>query len=187
MLWNGPNHRVDVRQKLQTSRRKLRLLHKESFGLCVNTNWDAFVSVMILSQNWTGIRLQSVWLLPSRLKTWLWRYSRFVFLPVQQTHEPSREVELNLSALYIHVPTRCDTDAGVCPPSVTRYLTLKQTAKGQKGLWPSFSSVLLLLHWRLRKDNTRVNPKALVKSREKSCPIVFNIKQLHNKKGFWQW
>lgn len=48
-------------------------------------------------------------------------------------------------------------------------------------------SVILLPHWWLQKDNnTRPIPKALVKSQE-SCPIGFNIKQLHDRKGFWQW
>lgn len=43
---------------------------------------------------------------------------------------------------------------------------------------------LLLLHWWHRKDNTRPNPKGFSEITRKICPIIFNIKQLHNRKRF---
>lgn len=62
-----------------------------------------------------------------------------------------------------------------------------KTVKYWKDLGQSISFVLLsFLHKWFRKDTTTAIPKALVKTQE-SCPIVLNIKQLHNRKGVWQW
>lgn len=51
--------------------------------------------------------------------------------------------------------------------------------------WANLSALFFLHKW-FRKDTTTAIPKALVKTQD-SCPIVLNIKQLHNRKGVWQW
>lgn len=83
---------------------------------CTNTSWATFVSVRISSQNWTGIRLQSV-------------QHENLTVALQQVCFPSSPTP---SLIFLLSKSTFPPGVTQIQVSVTRYLTRKQTAKGQK-------------------------------------------------------